>query len=87
MDVIFQEYEPYYSLEVTSPFGNSPDAESIKREGENNSGKVVTVGVIPYPMSRKKSAEDVTDNVETEFDIDIVGDETQRFGNVYARRK
>jgi hypothetical protein len=71
-------------LEVTSPFGNSPDIESIRREKENSSGKVVTVGVTPCPMSRVKSAEDVT---ETEFDTDTVGGETRRFGNVYARRK
>jgi hypothetical protein len=88
MDVTFREHEPYYSLEVTSPFDDSPNTESIRRKGENSgSGKVVTVGVIPGPMPREESTKDDTDNLETEFDTDIAGDETRRFGNVYARRK
>jgi hypothetical protein len=44
----------YYSLEVTSPFGDSLYTRSIRRKGENNgSEKVVTVKVILYPMLRE----------------------------------
>jgi hypothetical protein len=88
MNVIFREHEPYYSLEVRSPFSDSPNTGSIRREEENSgNGKVVTVGVIPCPMPREESTKDETDNLETEFDTDTVGSETRRFGNVYTRRK
>ena len=33
MDVTFRKSEPYYPLRVTSPFGNSPDTGSMRREG------------------------------------------------------
>jgi hypothetical protein len=34
MDVTFHEHEPYFSSGVSSPFGDSLDTESVRREVE-----------------------------------------------------
>src|SRR5664279_4205956 len=38
IDVTFREHEPYYSSQVTSPFGDSLDTGGMRREGESSSG-------------------------------------------------
>jgi len=59
MDVTFQESEPYYPLRVTSPFGDSPDTSSMRREGESSDGeRLVHVGMMPCPVLREESAEE-----------------------------
>lgn len=59
MDVTFREFEPYYSLDVTSLFDDSLDTGGIRREVESNdSERLVNVGSIQCPIVREESAKD-----------------------------
>ncbi|KAJ4737614.1 Transposon Ty1-H Gag-Pol polyprotein [Rhynchospora pubera] len=49
MDVHFREFEPYYTLEVTSPFGDLSDSERMRQEGEN-CDKMGTMEPIPLSI-------------------------------------
>jgi hypothetical protein len=51
MDVTFRENEPYYPFRVTSPFGDSLDTGSMRREGESSAGeRLVHVGMMLCPI-------------------------------------
>ncbi|XP_078180398.1 uncharacterized protein LOC144574327 [Carex rostrata] len=53
LDVTFRELEPYYTSEVTSPFGDSLDTGGTRQEGESSSSgeqQMVSVGAIPCPV-------------------------------------
>jgi hypothetical protein len=65
MDVTFLENEPYYAFKVTSLFGDSPDTNSMRREGESSDGeRLVYVGMMPCSilidqMILRRSAEEL----------------------------
>ena len=88
MDVHFREFEPYYTLEVTSPFGDLPDTGGERREGENGE-RLVNAGSIPisipYSVERGEPVEEHDDEEEEE----TVGVGTQAQGElrVYTRRR
>ena len=54
LDVTFRELEPYYTFEVTSPYGALLDTGGTRREGESSSSsgeqQMVSVGAIPCPV-------------------------------------
>jgi hypothetical protein len=68
MNVTFREFEPYYSTQVASPFGDSLDTGGMRREGEDDSSserRMVSVGDIFCPLV--ESAE-VPDHGRTELE-------------------
>jgi hypothetical protein len=82
---------------VTSPFDNSPDTDSMRREGESSSGeRLVHVGMASCPilidqMILGRSAEVPESSVEVlEYKTVVVEDggaSTQDKLRVYARRR
>jgi hypothetical protein len=65
MDVTFRELEPYYSIQVASPFGDLLDTGGMRREGEDDSRserRMMSVRDIPCPLveSAEVSWEDRT---------------------------
>jgi hypothetical protein len=53
MDVTFRDHESYFSSEVSSPFGDSLDIGSVRREGESSGSdefRTVSVGDISCPV-------------------------------------
>jgi hypothetical protein len=53
MNVTFREHEPYFFSEVSSPFGDSLDTGSVRRERENSGSdefRTVSFGDISCPV-------------------------------------
>ncbi|KAF9672574.1 hypothetical protein SADUNF_Sadunf11G0056300 [Salix dunnii] len=85
MDVTFRELGPYYTLEVNSPFGDSPDTSGMRREGESNSSDGERQVHVPCTIVVEESVEEPEDEEE----IEPEGGETQAQGElrVYTRRR
>jgi hypothetical protein len=84
MDVHFREFEPYYTQEVSSPFGDSVDTTGIRQEGKNGE---IMVNVGSIPLSLPSSIEE-QENDEEEVEPVCVGTQTQEeMRHVYERRK
>jgi hypothetical protein len=73
MDVHFREFEPYYTQEVSSPFGDSVNTTGIRQEGENGE-MLVNMGSIP--LSVPSSIEEQENDEEDEESV-CVGTQTQ----------
>ncbi|KAF9661127.1 hypothetical protein SADUNF_Sadunf19G0035400 [Salix dunnii] len=86
MDVSFREFEPYYTLEVNSPFGDSPDTSGIRREGESSRSDGKRQVHVPCTVVVEESVEEPEDEEE---EIEPEGGETQAQGElrVYTRRR
>ncbi|KAB5557520.1 hypothetical protein DKX38_008429 [Salix brachista] len=85
MDVTFREFEPYYTLEVNSPFDDSPDTSGMRREGESRSSDGERQVHVPCTIV----VEELVEEPEDEDEIEPEGGETQAQGElrVYTRRR
>jgi hypothetical protein len=73
IDVHFREFEPYYTEEMSSPFGDSVDIAGIKRKGENGEILVNVGSISLLILSSIKDQE----NDEEEEEPVCVGTRTQ----------
>ena len=87
MDVTFRELKPYYSSDITSPFGDSLDTGGLRREGESSSDgerRIVSVGGIPCPLvdsARVEPEKEDSARVEPQREDSAVGEpEVERNG-------
>ncbi|KAJ3668810.1 hypothetical protein LUZ61_022792 [Rhynchospora tenuis] len=90
MDVHFREFEPYYTMEVTSPFGDLSESASIRQEGENGV-RIEKVGPTPLliPTSveeQENEEEEEQKDEEEEEDHENVRTQTRGELRVYTRR-
>ncbi|KAB5520450.1 hypothetical protein DKX38_024769 [Salix brachista] len=86
MDVTFREFEPYYTLEVNSPFDDSPDTSGMRREGESRSSDGERQVHVPCTVVVEESVEEPEDEEE---EIEPERSETQAQGELrmYTRRR
>jgi hypothetical protein len=85
MDVTFREFESYYTLEVTSPFGDSPDILGIRQEGKSSSTDGERSVHVPCTIVVKELVKEP----KYEEEIEPQGGETQAQGElrIYTMRR
>jgi hypothetical protein len=88
MDVTFREHEPYYSSQVTSPFGDSLDTGGMRREGESSTGseRMASVGTVSCLFVDVEKSAVVPEQEQEGNNSGIDGTQAQRELRVYTRR-